>query len=297
MADGATFRVLDAGGLFVLEEHDPPAPCAHGVCVETQFDGIDDAITLLLRHAQRHGNAPTNAYGDRTTVAFSLTTGECSPRDPDAEHFLTERPWLGPALLRRLDWLRDRARRAIAQRDRKTSCLVALNQAKRGAMIPYDRLFPADWDLLFHHEGHPFWAVDLHCSNPACACSELVVELHDLGHVDAEHIGDMRIDLASNRPRHKTSSRRVAKLFKPLWSRYGDELLRRHREVQLAVREHAATHAAPEAVAQPIAQPIVARSRNAPCPCGSGMKYKHCCAPRDGVSVPAISAAPFRAAR
>jgi hypothetical protein len=139
--------------------------------------------------------------------------------------------------------------------------------------------------------------VDLHCSNPACDCAEVVVELHDLEHADAEHIGDMRIDLASNRPRHKTSSRRLAKLFKPLWSRHGDELVRRHREVHLAVREHAALRTVPEAVAQPIAQPIAVRSRNAPCPCGSGMKYKHCCEPRDGVSEPPIRPALFRAAR
>jgi hypothetical protein len=297
MAEGSTVRALDAGGAFVLEEHDPPAPCAHGVCVETQFDGADDEVTLLLRHAHRHGNAPIDAYGERTTIAFSLLTGDCSPRDPAAEHFLAERPWLRPALLRRLNWLGDRAHRAIAQRDRRTSCFAALDRANPGAMIYYDRLFPADWDLLFHHEGRSLWAVDLHCSNPACDCTEVVVELNDVERVRAEHIGEMRIDLASARLRHKTSSRRVSKLFKPLWSRYGDELLRRHREVRLAVSEHAALHTVAQAVAQPIAQPIVVRSRNAPCPCGSGMKYKHCCAPRAGTSEPATSPAPFRAVR
>jgi hypothetical protein len=291
MAGATKYRCLDAGGPFILEEHDPPDPCAHGVAVETRLDGSANELTLLLRETHRHADGETHALGDRIAVPLALTTGDCSARHPEADQFLKARPWLAAALLRRLPYLRDRAQRMAAQRDR-TSCLEALEAADPTALIAYDRLFPADWDLLFHRGADSLWAVDLHCPNPDCTCTDIVVEIHEVRGADAKHIADIRIDLQTKPPRRTASPRAAPKLFGPLWSAYADELIRRHHEVRTAVRELAARGR----VAQPVAQAgtrsaIIAGSRNAPCPCGSGMKYKHCCARHETTAEPSVAAA------
>jgi len=115
MAGGTKYRCLDAGGPFVLEEHDPPDPCAHGVAVETRLDGSADELTLLLRETHRHVDGETHALGDHLAVPFSLTTGECSAREPETDQFLKARPWLAAALVRRLPYLRIRPGRRARQ--------------------------------------------------------------------------------------------------------------------------------------------------------------------------------------
>jgi uncharacterized protein YecA (UPF0149 family) len=65
-------------------------------------------------------------------------------------------------------------------------------------------------------------------------------------------------------------------LFDLIWKRYGDELVRRHDEVRAVVQSLALASTAPS---RPLAPATIGRpSRNAPCPCGSGKKFKRCCA-------------------
>jgi hypothetical protein len=157
-----TTRSLDEGGPFLLQAPalEPGEPlCGHGVVVETRFepraDAAGDTITLLLRRAERGEGVAVRAYGEPVMATLSLATGRCVPVDEDAARLVREHAWLGGALAERLDWLRDRARRAIAQRDRESSCQGALHGAEPGSMTPYDKLFPADWDLLIQHDGIP----------------------------------------------------------------------------------------------------------------------------------------------
>jgi hypothetical protein len=143
-------------------------------------------------------------------------------------------------------------------------------------MIPYDRLFPYDWDLIITHDGHHYWASDQHCPKATCPCREIVVALQDISVPDARDLGRLRITMRSGRPRANASSPSAARLFEPLWAKYGSELVRRHHEVRQAVLAHAESR-------RPMAHPAVP-GRNAPCPCGSGLKFKRCCAPRSPLS-------------
>jgi hypothetical protein len=189
MTTCGAMRVLDAGGPLFLHErppYDPMPACGHGVCVETpsHLASMSEPFVVSLRRMERHDGGPVVVEHDRFHVAISLPTGRCSPHDEAAQAFLENHPWIVPALGSQLEHLRQRARRLVAQRDR-SSFRTAFQGTDAGMLLPYDRLFPNDWDLIVAHDGHYYWASDLHCTNPSCSCREIVVALHDITTADA----------------------------------------------------------------------------------------------------------------
>lgn len=274
-------RSLDDGGPFVLPAPplEPGRPrCAHGIFIETRFDARSDVsadeLALLIRPGEQLDGTSVRADGEPVAISLSLGTGRCMPRDERAERFLHSYPWLENALAERLAWLRARARRAADQHDR-TSYVAALERAEPGALVPYDDLFPANWDLLITHGGQTYWSVDHHCVNPACSCSTVVADLYRIGSRKAEHIGQVQFDQRKTHERPKTSSPLAAEVFARLWAKHEKELVRRRDEVRAAVLQRGA---------RPLAVAVPRPGRNSPCPCGSGKKYKRCCADRDAVA-------------
>ena len=281
-------RWIDEGGPFALwaPPKDPAQqPCGHGVWVDIDAPSASsvDAITLRLRPAEQIAAHSARVDGEPVTAVLSLATGRCSPGDEHAQRFLDQHPWLAGEVASRLPWLRERVRRAAAQRDRERACLAALRNAEPGAMLPYDNLFPADWDLLVQYDGQTYWAIDLHCLNPACSCAHIVVQFHRIESPKAEDVGDARLDLRNEHQPPTASTPLAAQLFARLWERRRDELLRRREEVRHIVLGHATGSAV---VGSPAVKTPRRRAvgRNAPCPCGSGKKYKRCCADRDEAS-------------
>ena len=276
-SDSPITRALDAGGPLFLHDqppYDPMPACGRGVCVETPaVASTAPPFVVSLRHFERHDGGPAIVEQAPFEVAVSLATGACSPRGADAERALLEHPWIADALASQLEALRQRARRLLGQGDR-TSCRRALERAEPGTMIPYDQLFPHDWDLLFAHERQHYWAIDHHCPNAKCTCREILVTIHDLSSPTAKSVGQIRFDPQSCNPRLDASSLEAATLFEPLCARFGTELSRRYREVRQAVLDSALSR-------RPQTTPPPSPGRNAPCPCGSGKKFKRCCALRD----------------
>jgi hypothetical protein len=243
------------------------------MCVEMPADVAKPtrSIVVSLRPMERHDGGSAIVALERFQVVVSLDTGHCSPCDNAAERLLAEHRWIPAALAPQLEQLRRRVRRLLAQRDR-LSYRSILDCVPFDETLAYDRLFPYDWDLIFAHDGHLFWASDQHCPNPACHCRELSVVLYNLDTPDAPTVGTLRIGFGPSGPRAKPSSQAVDGLFEPLWTKYESELTRRHNEFRGAVADHAASgHRA--------SQPPNPR-RNALCPCGSGKKFKRCCALR-----------------
>ena len=278
-------RAIDDGRPFFIPENagEWSGRCARGVRVETRLDSscAVDEIVLQLARAERHDGGLTDVDAEHVvTVRLSLGSGRCSAHDEEAEAFLTEHPWLQDAFARSPEGLQARARRTAAQRDRETSCIERLDRAEPGILIPYDELFPADWDLLVKHDdGRTYWVMDSHCSNPSCLCAEIIVDVHALDDSpNVELVGKLRLDLRAKASRPTATTARVARLVDPIWSRHGAELMRRRGDVRRIVAAQATSPAPtnlPDAVERP--RP----GRNASCLCGSGKKYKRCCLGRD----------------
>ncbi len=269
-----TSRTLDEGAPFPLwaPPRDPQGrACDHGVWVETPIDATAEQlareVTLRLRHAARSTTRSVEARGDSVIVALSLENGRCTPRDEAARRFLAALPWLAAELALQRDWMAERASRAIAQHDR-SSCDAALARRTDDLMISYEELFPADWDLLVLHEGKAYWVADQHCPKAACPCNAIVLQLYRLYDATTHPAGKLTLDLRSLPHRPEATTPLAAALFEPVWQRHGKALLRRREEVRTAVQRVATgTHTTSSAP-----------SRSGPCPCGSGKKYKRCCA-------------------
>jgi uncharacterized protein YchJ len=270
-----TSRVLDDGGPFALWASEPNSEeahphCRHGIWVEPELDGAGESLPLRLRAAERVSTRTANVETEGVRVVLSLSTGACIPADAPAADLLARSPWILEALGGRIEWLRERVARATAQREQLAPSPAALERAEPGAMIPYDYLFPAAWDLILQHDGHTYWAVDHHCPNPACDCANVVVAIHRTDSPHAQHVGEIRLDLRhAHKPR--ASSPQAARIFERFWVRYGDEIIRRHTHV----RQSLPRASAPARLTVSASTERV--PRNAPCPCGSGKKFKRCC--------------------
>ena len=295
MPDTITRAVDDGGPIWLVAPALEPgqAPCGHGVSLEMPLDPESDpqadTIPVELLDGEQLPSGMLRVEGEPARVALSLSAGACAPLDEHARRFLDGHPWLGDAIAEKLDWLRARASRIAAQRDRDASWRSALDAAAPGEMVPYEALFPADWDVLVEHGGASYWAVDHHCPNPGCTCGEVMIELLRVEAPESEFVGNVAIDLKSRRPRPKASTPLAAQLFEKLWAKHRGELLRRREEARRVIARRAADRAiAAEAAAGPR---LPAVGRNEPCPCGSGKKYKRCCLDRDELARAAATAA------
>lgn len=104
-----------------------------------------DVMVLLLRPAERLPDNKARVDGEPVRVAISLSTGRCTPLDEQADRLLEHRNWFAGAVLEYLDRLRERAHRIGAQSDREWSFRSAFKYREPGAMMPYERIFPADF--------------------------------------------------------------------------------------------------------------------------------------------------------
>lgn len=256
--------------------------CLHGVRIETRFEHhtlARGSLALGMRAVEATSPTTLIAASAPVTIMCSLETGACTPIDHDAARFLHERRWLADAVRSELEILRGRAARASAQVDRETAARRAIAQADSDAMIPYDELFPADWDVIVTHAGEQYWAADLHCPNPTCSCRAIVVTFYRIDDDEnAPFVGDARIDFAEPTPRVTSSSQEIGDVVEQLLAKHGDNLRSRHIEARAAVRRFARPRPVRNDGRATAVPPQTGRiPRNAACPCGSGKKYKRCC--------------------
>ena len=143
---------------------------------------------------------------------------------------------------------------------------------------------------LFDVAGHVYLADDTHCLNQDCDCSDVhVTFFKDVGSKRFRELGAVRFDLASGAVAERVADRRVRPTLDALWEAYCrrhrvGERLADHRRCLRDLASRRGPLAAPRASASSAASPGLlpprpARTpgRNAPCPCGSGKKFKRCC--------------------
>jgi hypothetical protein len=134
-------------------------------------------------------------------------------------------------------------------------------------MVSFSEVFPYEFDLTVVHERRLYLADDQYCLEPACTCQDVAIYFVDvaaakgLGHARAS-VRRLRAPTVDGPP-----------VIPVLW----DALLEQQSQARLRERfkrMRAVARTRPRS-SRPAARPKV--SRNAPCPCGSGRKYKRCC--------------------
>lgn len=135
--------------------------------------------------------------------------------------------------------------------------------------------------IPFKSGGSDWGAIDQYCVNPACSCSTVILHFtRYTSAVVAHHpqfvarldlIDGTLVDADSSEPL-PPDQRRVVADFQDEIDPWRDELgLRR-----TLIRRIAALRM----TAPPLIEIVAPAQRNAPCPCGSGRKYKKCCGGR-----------------
>lgn len=167
----------------------------------------------------------------------------------------------------------------------------ALEQWEPGVLLSTMLAFPEERPDCYSIDGREYQADTMFCVSPGCTCTEArlaVLAFDDAGH-SLEEIGTARLPPETmvpedfvGEPVHRDTFTRVYLE----WRRRNVPALARLLELRELTRQrglelHRATRPpiAPRRPALPQPSPAAARpGRNEPCPCGSGEKYKRCCA-------------------
>ncbi|MHB8873018.1 MAG: SEC-C metal-binding domain-containing protein [Myxococcaceae bacterium] len=180
-----------------------------------------------------------------------------------------------------LDLLHERWLRAKGWRPRKPQ--EAHPPARdAGKLLGWYETHPEDRRDLYLDGDSVFMADDLYCMNPACPCNEVTLDFAEL--VDDEltrSVGHLRLGLPDLNIVEWSSSGENRELVQRLWTAFRA----RHRQVadrlgkrKLSMTELGRLWFEAPAVKSKTTVGAERAGRNDPCPCGSGKKYKRCCA-------------------
>lgn len=246
----------------------------------------DDKLRVHWRAA---ASGPSRPVGE-AVLKVDFTTGVVKKRGGGEPPEEVERFFEEPLPFWVLDafWARWAAHRPPLPVDWKVQ---ALAEWEPGALLSTMLAFPEERPDRYCIEGKQYQADTMFCTSPGCACTEArlaVLAFNDAGDC-LEEIGSARLPPGTMVPEDFVGDRAHRDVFTQVyleWRRRNVppaprllELreLTRHRGLEL--HQLAPLPAAP-AQRPPPALPSATAARpgrNAPCPCGSGQKYKRCC--------------------
>jgi hypothetical protein len=175
-----------------------------------------------------------------------------------------------------LEELHERWLRAKGFRRREPRA-VDFSALEPGELVAWHELHPDDRRDFYLDEDAVFLANEFYCVNPDCDCAEATIDFAELLEKKrASSIGYVRIRLPDTEVIELIGPRsRLERLWSAFRDRHkstGDRLLARKRRLAEGARLR------PDARLDQPSAPTQRIGRNDPCPCGSGNKYKRCCA-------------------
>lgn len=163
---------------------------------------------------------------------------------------------------------------------------VSKKEVLDGLTVPYRMAFPDKNNTTFavDYEGKRYFLLDSYCMNPVCKCEDVNFTLYNGG--PAQKLDDTGLDFKLSFKSKKATlinegwfSRQQAEaIVKEAISDNLKETIdicqARYKEMKQAGKEILGQDSINHAFAGKEEPKI---NRNAPCPCGSGKKYKKCC--------------------
>ncbi len=143
-----------------------------------------------------------------------------------------------------------------------------------GDLVGWYEAHPGDRADLFVDGDDVFIAEDLYCVNPTCTCAEAMVAFSRATSQGAPDVGAIRVRTPALDVVERDVTPDNTALFDRLWTAF----LARHRRLAERLidrKKHMLDLASQQ---RKPARRTVQAGRNEPCPCGSGKKYKRCCA-------------------
>jgi hypothetical protein len=161
---------------------------------------------------------------------------------------------------------------------------IDLDQIEESHLATVDELLEGTRSDDYLLGDRRFWAATFLCPFPDCDCHEARIVFFEEGADPDGEIGSVLIDLGGAsgfKIVEKTHEGEGKRLLEELWGRFQ----RRHDVAGLLRRREAQLKAVGATLWRPVVEPLHVApkpGRNAPCPCGSGKKYKKCCLGKDG---------------
>ena len=275
-------RLFDDGGLLVVESEsrlgalggrvalgasycmNPDCPCRDIDVRAWRVEGPEGASEAP--HTVLSGRLDLDS-GALTIPPEALAQTQAAPELPD----LVRRALRSDVL----DLLRERWHRVKwLERDDEWRA-VDWSRIEPDTLVPFLELFPSRWDLSVMMDHQSYWAVDSWCLAPRCTCQEIVVEFFMADGTGS--VGAIRIEVRrSSVVGVLGHDARLRPLGETLLgdSSMGEELRARRNLIRRVSRE------LPRFLSSRREGPAGSTptpSRNGPCPCGSGKRYKRCC--------------------
>jgi len=160
-----------------------------------------------------------------------------------------------------------------------------------GELIAFQEIFPYADPILLTHKGRKYLFDDQHCVREECSCTDVLVTVHPVTGDDSagKEVTALRwrdssqwVDASSGKP----AAGFAAELGRALEATRADVLEsilpKRRTLLRKVYAESKAYFESPHDPAGDSPDDATARAgnetpRNAPCPCGSGKKFKRCC--------------------
>lgn len=275
----------------------PHPECACGLVYVDGFV-IDERATAVSWdedgvHVTLHAGtaAPRVTLEEKMIVSVDPGSGETTahPDLPDAtDPALVD--WLGSEmdeeLLEVLHRFQARAKGYPPEQPRTDIDVVGLEELH---LVGFDELFAGTRSDDYLLAGNRYWTCVYLCPYADCDCHKLRVAFFDdrAKPGSGDTVGSVLLDLGGaegfeiveivaecGAPDH---------LIRELWALFG----RRHRVGAFLRRREAQAKAVGATLWHSVAKPVRTASqpgRNAPCPCGSGVKFKKCCLGKDSPS-------------
>jgi len=153
-----------------------------------------------------------------------------------------------------------------------------------GDMVSWLEVYPDDFNLTFHLDGATYWANDMYCINPGCGCKEVGLAFHRISSKGPKDLGAVSVTLPSCRFSGLMGNGGDERLLEHLWSTMRGipgmcsvlkDRMKRMKPVGQEIVRLSGGKSMPREPSR------LKAGRNAPCPCGSGKKYKKCCLGKD----------------
>ena len=177
-----------------------------------------------------------------------------------------------------LAWLREEldgqvldhlANQVLRRKGLRPLSRMDIRNFKQGDMLGFGEAYLHGRIDAYIMDGRRLDVLDLYCVDPACPCTE--IRFWTL--CNGREMGTIRMDVGGTMPPRFEGEPVLAQLWQAIRRRYPSLDVFRKREAKMK-------QAGPSILAQAATQRSAASpaiSRNQPCPCGSGKKYKRCC--------------------
>ncbi len=292
---------LDSGrreGLACILSVCPHPGCTCELVYVNGFLVNDEARAVLWDEEGVHLLLADGSSSDRSTLDDAMFAAV----DPDSGETEVDPDHLGETDMALVEWLasemdgellevlhrfRERAKGRPPERPRTDLDLDSLEQSH---LVSVDEMVEGARSDDYFVDGRRYWTGIFLCPLPGCDCHTARLVFFEEGAPSSEDVGSVLLDISGPegfKIEEKTTEFAPGdtpeQLLDELWMRFQ----RRHDVSRFLRQREAQLKAVGETLWYPVPKPVRAPpkiGRNAPCPCGSGKKYKKCCLVKDSAS-------------